>query len=266
MHSTPHPDQIAAFVSSMPDNYTEYFESTGIAHHTAVALAHGDQLVSAGLFDVGSGDVGVADVAGICLIAEDRPGLLSTISSALFVMDLELVHAQAYTRTSPEGRRQAVDLFWLRPKVACKPLPDSTVVAKLVARIVRLLENSLDGGRERSLRPGRAADRRIDTRVKFSEEDNGRTCVLEVETSDRSGLLLALSSALFNERVQIVSSAVRTASGRVFDRFTLVEFDGSPLNAERRLELQVAVISAIEPAKHSTRPPPVVEHRESEPA
>ena len=261
MDSVPHPDQIAAFVSSMPDSYTEYFEPSAIASHTAVALAHGEQLVSAGLFDVGS-----ADIAGVCVIAEDRPGLLSTISSALFIIERKLVHAQAYTRTSPEGRRQAVDLFWLRPNSACKPLPGSTAVAKLVARITELLKGGHGKARELSLRANRAADRRIDTRVKFSEEDNGRTCVLEVETSDRSGLLLALSSALFEERVQIVSSAVRTANGRVFDRFTLVEFDGSPLNAERRLALQVAVISAIEPAKHTSRPPPAVEHRDTEPA
>ena len=90
-----------------------------------------------------------------------------------------------------------------------------------------------------------------ETRVRFIEDEVGALSVLEVETGDRSGLLLALSQALFAQRVQIVQSAVRTRKGRVFDRFVVVELDGSPISPARRLSIQVAVLGAIGFAEHA---------------
>jgi [protein-PII] uridylyltransferase len=83
--------------------------------------------------------------------------------------------------------------------------------------------------------------------VRFIENADGNFSTLEVETGDRSGLLLALSQALYNQRVQIVGSQVKTTGQRVFDRFHIVELDNSPISAARRLEIQVAVLSAVDP-------------------
>ncbi|MGC4091877.1 MAG: hypothetical protein QM756_29135 [Polyangiaceae bacterium] len=83
--------------------------------------------------------------------------------------------------------------------------------------------------------------------VRFIENADGNFSTLEVETGDRSGLLLALSQALFQQRVQIIGSQVKTVKGRVYDRFHIVEFDGSAIGAARRLEIQVAVLSAVDP-------------------
>jgi [protein-PII] uridylyltransferase len=92
--------------------------------------------------------------------------------------------------------------------------------------------------------------------VRFIEDANGALCTLEVETEDRSGLLLSLSRALHAQKAQIVRSEVRTKGGRVFDRFVITEVDGSPVSPGRRLEIQVAVLSAAEPAKRLTSAPP----------
>ena len=83
--------------------------------------------------------------------------------------------------------------------------------------------------------------------VRFIEGEDGTFATLEVETFDRSGLLLSLSQALFSQRVQIVGSQVKTRGGRVFDRFHIVEFDNKPISPARRLEIQVAILSAIDP-------------------
>ncbi|HEX6765621.1 MAG TPA: hypothetical protein VF103_09095, partial [Polyangiaceae bacterium] len=53
--------------------------------------------------------------------------------------------------------------------------------------------------------------------------------------------------ALFQQRVQIVASQVKTNGTRVFDRFSIVELDGKPIGSARRLEIQVAVLSAVDP-------------------
>jgi UTP:GlnB (protein PII) uridylyltransferase len=47
--------------------------------------------------------------------------------------------------------------------------------------------------------------------------------------------------------VSIVQSEVKTIGERVFDRFSVVELDGSPISPARRLQIQVAVMSAVEP-------------------
>ena len=86
-----------------------------------------------------------------------------------------------------------------------------------------------------------------ETVVRFIEGEDGTFATLEVETFDRSGLLLALSQALFAQRVQIVGSQVKTRGGRVFDRFHIVEFDNKPISPARRLDIQVAVLTAIDP-------------------
>ena len=83
--------------------------------------------------------------------------------------------------------------------------------------------------------------------MRFLEASDGSFSTLEVETGDRSGLLLALAQALFNQRVQIVSSQVKTTGTRVYDRFSIVELDGSPISPSRRLEIQVAVLTAVDP-------------------
>jgi UTP:GlnB (protein PII) uridylyltransferase len=83
--------------------------------------------------------------------------------------------------------------------------------------------------------------------VRFIESDAGQFSTLEVETDDHSGLLQTLASALFQARVQINSSQIRTDGTRVFDRFNILELEGSPISPERRLKIQVAVLGAIEP-------------------
>ena len=86
-----------------------------------------------------------------------------------------------------------------------------------------------------------------ETVVRFIEGEDGSFTTLEVETGDRSGLLLSLSQALFKQRVQIVASQVKTVNNRVYDRFSIVEFDSKPISPARRLEIQVAVLTAIDP-------------------
>ncbi len=89
--------------------------------------------------------------------------------------------------------------------------------------------------------------RPIETTVRFIEGEGGCS-VLEVETSDRSGFVRGLSHALIQESVQIVQAEVRRVTGGVQDRFVITGRDGLPLSPEKRLALQVAVLSAVDMA------------------
>ena len=140
--------------------------------------------------------------------------------------------------------------FWVRHDAPEKRGGPVTLddIEGLRTTLTGLLEGRVD--RERASDSGfvlPATPSSVETVVRFIEGDDGSFATLEVETGDRSGLLLALAQALFQQRVQIVASQVKTNGTRVFDRFSIVELDGKPIGAPRRLEIQVAVLTAVDP-------------------
>jgi [protein-PII] uridylyltransferase len=239
------------FVESLPRAYAEKYPKDVILAHASVASGRTKGQVAVGLF----GKAG----NGLCVVADDRPGLLSVISGALVLCSFDVNHAEVFTRSVPEGRREAVDLFWVRKLDA--PPGTSLVQADAERFQVALTEYLASGADLKSAVERRIAGRAaagpakpVDATVRFVADAAGGLATLEVETGDRSGLLFALASALFAQRVQILESEVHTENDRVYDRFRLVEFSGAPIDASRRLEIQVAVLTAMEPARRSVPP------------
>ncbi len=183
----------------------------------------------------------------MCVVADDRPGLLATISAAFVLAGLDVIDATAHTRKTSGGRREAVDMFWVRYTEPAKR--SERVAAADAEAVARVLVDLLEGRLDREVASRRSvgpAPKASETKVRFVENEDGELATLEVETDDRSGLLLALSQALFDQKVQIVESAVKTEGARVLDRFQIVELDGKPIQPQRRLEIQVSVLSAIQ--------------------
>jgi UTP:GlnB (protein PII) uridylyltransferase len=211
-------------------------------------------VVHARLADERSGPVCVGafeqrgDLTGVCIVADDQPGLLATISEAMVHCQMDVVNAEVFTRRIG-ARTEAVDLFWLRKLDGGRPV---VVTPEHVVELQRTLEELLDNTfepREVNL-PVADGVTASESRVRFIEDEEGALSTLEIETEDRSGLLYSLSRALFAQRVHVLRCEVRTESSRrVVDRFKIAESDGSAVGPGRRLEIQVAVLSAIEPAK-----------------
>lgn len=226
---------IAAFAESLPAEYSKHFNPAQIAAHAhaSVRRRNGDLVVAAFPWNQ-------PGISGICVVADDRPGLLSQISAALTELGFEVDSAAAFTRSASPP--EAVDVFWVRDGKGA--LDESQVAA-----LSDLLKEILSG---RELRPRMrspetsAASSAEGTTVRFLEDSNGALDVLEVETDDRSGLLWAITRALFDAQVQIISSQVKTKGPRVLDRFALVELSGAPISSERRLAIQIAVLSALQ--------------------
>ena len=229
----------------MPRRYREKHDEAASEAHARVALERGDAIAHAGMLSPSRGAPST-----LCIVAEDRPGLLAIISAALVLAGVDVMDAEAHTRRTSGGRAEAVDLFWVRragQERHGEPLtpPD---IAEVNSVLIGLLEGRVD---EETARPPEVAPAAgpIETTVRFLGEDDGSLSVLEVETDDRSGLLLALARALFRQRVQIEQSEVKTNGGRVRDRFSIVELSGAPISPERRLGIQVAVLGAVDPAR-----------------
>lgn len=197
----------------------------------------------------------------ICVVVDDRAGLLAILSYALAVNGLDVRRAKAYTRVRPDQGPQAVDFFWVRSSgsditVEDGALPGIRCESSIDERI-RQFEITLKGllfeGRREDLSlldlstPERKSTQ-YETRVRFVEDAAGGLAVLEVETGDRLGLLFCLAHALHAEGVNINSAEVTTVEGRVVDRFGITELGGGAIDQVRRLTVQVAVLAAILPA------------------
>jgi [protein-PII] uridylyltransferase len=235
------PDLVAAFYDSMPARYRELFDRGAAREHAAIVARRGQAHAHVEIWKrLPRGG------AIVCIVADDRPGLLSFISAALVVHAMDVIAAQVYTRAAPQGA-EAVDLFWLRRDGALKsPVFESDVSG--IAGVLRSLvtrELTIDAiTRETGARP--VPPPGASTHVTFEETAKTGFAVLTVETFDRPGLLLAITKALSRARVQIIASEAMSREGRVVDRFTLVELDGAPLHPNRRGILRVEVLAAID--------------------
>ena len=240
----PSEDFLRSFAASLPESYRGNFDASAIAAHARIARERESAPANVGSFFSNR-----VPGAAICVVADDRPGLLATISAALVLCNLDVIEAEAYTRRVAGKHDEAVDIFWVRHESGgeARLALSHEESRQLCQTLIGLIEGKLDRKRvDSSSRPA-VTPAAKETVVRFIEGEDGTFATLEVETFDRSGLLLALSQALFSQRVQIVGSQVKTRGGRVFDRFHIVEFDNKPISPARRLEIQVAILSAIDP-------------------
>lgn len=238
------PAHVKAFAESLPPSYRAAFDWSAIAEHAALSQRRRPLHPAVGTCH-SSRFAGHA----LCVIADDQPGLLATISAALIGDRLDVIAAEAYTRRDATPLREAVDVFWVRRMDGSDP--ERALAAELITHLestlTRLLLDHYDPNTARiPTQPPRARGETIETTVRFLEDKGGMLSTLEVETGDRAGLLLVLARSLYEQQVQIVSSSVRTEQGRVKDRFDITELDDQPIRPDRRLLVQVAVLNAVQ--------------------
>jgi UTP:GlnB (protein PII) uridylyltransferase len=187
---------------------------------------------------------------GHCLfvVADDRPGLLAILCAAMVEQRLDVTAAEAYTRGGKSGKREAIDVFWVRrvDRLHQETVLDESARLRIEQAINQRLEEEScpPTPRPPSVFPAPAGGS-ASAVVRFLENRAGNLSTLEVEASDRIGLLLVLSRTLTKQNVQIVSSRVRTEAGQIRDSFEITELDDSPIGPDRRLAIQVAVLSAL---------------------
>jgi [protein-PII] uridylyltransferase len=240
----PSEDFLRSFGASLPESYRSNFDDSAIAAHARVARERESAPANIGAFFSNRGPG-----AAICVVANDRPGLLATISAALVLCGLDVIEAEAYTRRVQGQPDEAVDIFWVRHEDPAdhRLRLSHEEILQLCQTLIGLIEGKLDRRIVDPSARATATPAAKETVVRFIEGADGTFATLEVETFDRSGLLLALSQALFSQRVQIVGSQVKTRGGRVYDRFHIVELDNRPISPSRRLDIQVAILTAIDP-------------------
>jgi UTP:GlnB (protein PII) uridylyltransferase len=228
----------------MPARYRQLFHGSTVHEHAAIVARRGRAPAHAEIWRR-LADGGVV----VCVVADDQPGLLSHLGTALTTQSLDLLAAQVYGRSAPRGA-EIVDLLWLRRDEEL----GSAVVDADLARLAELLgglatgELRADG---RALEPRRTSAAGA-TLVRFDDEKSpkGSTSLI-LETVERPGLFRAVLDALLRAGVQLTGS--RRASGgagRVVHRFVIAEGNGVPPDQYRRGVLQAEVLRVVELVAH----------------
>lgn len=219
----------------MPVAYATAFTASEVADHAEVVARRGSLLVHAELCVGPSGEQ-------VCVVAEDRPGLLALVTDALLVHGLSIRNAKVYCRKRADGRSEAVDFFQLKQTKGDVSIGAAELEAFLQTLSELVAEDVLAKSRPSQAPPSNAPT----TRVYFDLEALRRGDVtLLVEAPDTEGLQNAITNALHAQNVHIRASEISTDSGVAHDRFELVSNDPQLLSAVRLCDIQQAVHAAL---------------------
>jgi [protein-PII] uridylyltransferase len=235
---------IDALLSALPERYLLANRPESIVEHGRAVAARGNRV--AHVVRVPSRH---PEAAELCVVADDRPGLLASIAAALTANRLEVLTAEVYSH--PVGaEREALDLFWVRDRDG-----DAEGVEAALPRLARDLDNVCSGRVPPAdllgARVGSASRWRerpspaVQTEVLFDNRASPRHTVVEVYSKDRLGLLYTLAEAFHELGLSIALSKINTEGARVADVFYVREPDGSKVAAgSRQQEIHDALLRA----------------------
>ncbi|HLK39037.1 MAG TPA: HD domain-containing protein, partial [Polyangiaceae bacterium] len=234
------PDRLDAFLSTMPERYLLANGPESIAQHARVVDERGSRAAH-----VGRTQSRHPEAAELCVVADDRPGLLASIAAAIASGRLEILAAQVYSRsvaqTSGPPRVEAVDVFWVRDR-------DGSIegVERALPRLAADLEEVCSGRVAAEdlmrVRTGAASPWRerpspaVPTEILIDDRASPRHTVVEVFAKDRPGLLYTLAHALHELGLSIALSKINTEGTRVADVFYVNELDMTKVSSPGRFE------------------------------
>ncbi len=239
---------LAEYLESMPERYVLANAPEAIAAHAELARLHQGAPSATG--EVSAAVVPSRHVAAaeICVVAQDRPGLLAAITAALAASRLEVHGAQIHSRVTASGV-QAVDLFWVRDRGeglegVARALP------KLTRDIGRVLAGEIGATELARLRGGSLKERsapKVPIQVSIDDRASPRQTVIEVLARDRPGLLFAVSDALYRLGLSITVAKINTEGMRVADVFYVREQDGGKVQkGARSAEVHRRLVEVLE--------------------
>jgi [protein-PII] uridylyltransferase len=219
----------------MPERYLLGTAPERVVEHARIvhARALGTPTVA-----VLSSDSGAS--AELCVVADDRPGLLASISAALAANRLAVLEAQIYSRSRPDGGSEAVDLFFVRAPgvIAAEELRRTAhkVECDLAAILDdRLVADELVRPRIEAVQSARRSPS-IKTEVIVDNRASAGLTVVEVFTRDRPALLYLLARAFRDLKLSIQIAKINTEGTRVADVFYVSDANGSKLESVERID------------------------------
>jgi [protein-PII] uridylyltransferase len=244
------PLALSELLSGMPDRYLLSTRMGSVLQHARVALGRKRGAVEVAIVSSPEGRHD-EEIAELCIVADDAPGLLARIAAAITASRLEVHAAEVYSRALVSGKKEAVDVFHVRDRAdgvsgVARALP------RLAQDLARLAEGSVT---PEALLEGRIGARSpwrerpspaVATEVSVDDRASPTHTIVEVFTKDRPGLLYVLSHALQKLGLTIALSKINTEGSRVADVFYVSELDGTKVSRPERVkEIRERVLAAL---------------------
>jgi UTP:GlnB (protein PII) uridylyltransferase len=234
------PEALAQFIASMPPTYSAAFGANDAEEHARIVYERGREPGRAVVWRFLPQGVAI-----MCVVTDDKPGLVALVSSAFLAHALDVRAAQIYCRTCADGRTEAVDFFWLRGLPGGMPMDEARLEA--CARTIRELL-SADAARAADITdappPGGDAAASVTITRESALHDIWEVVLV---ARDFHGLLHTVARLLHQHGLEVVRCEIRTEGGMARDRFFVTAYNGQP--AEPQLTLfrgsLLGVISAM---------------------
>jgi UTP:GlnB (protein PII) uridylyltransferase len=209
----------AKFIESMPPAYTQAFDVVDAEEHARIAAERGSHPARVVVWrKLPQG------VAILCVVADDRPGLVALVSAAFLAHALDVRSAQIYCRTHADGRLEAVDFFWLRNVAPGLPLDARLEACTRTIRELLGAEAALP-----ELVEGASGSGDQQARVTYvPDATTPERWEVELEARDFPGLLHTVARLLHQHGLEVVRCEIRTEAGIARDRFFVTSFNGAP--------------------------------------
>ncbi len=233
--------QMNQFIATMPAVYERLYGAGEVAEHAAIVARRAGKLVHAELWQSKKGPL-------LCVVAEDRPGLLALVTDALLAQGMAIQSARAFCREVGKDRAEAVDFLGLRAiggSEAVAAQLDGDALQAFLHSLNELIASDM-ARRAAASSSTPPAESKPSTLVYFERQSLAEgSYLLVVDAPDSDGLLHAVSSALHAKGMRILACEIRTVGGRALDRF---EVEPSPPRVVKDSELcavQLAVLDAL---------------------
>jgi [protein-PII] uridylyltransferase len=228
----------SAFIRTMPAAYAQAFDHADANEHARIVLGRGSAIAQVAVWRMLPQGVAI-----LCVVADDRPGLVALVSAAFLAHALDVRSAQIYCRALEEGRVEAVDFFWLRNVSSGAPL-DVTRLEACARTIRELLAAEADD--PDLLDQATVGD--IGARVGFAPDPAASDRYeVTLEARDFPGLLHTVARLLHQHGLEVIRCEIRTEDGIARDRFWVTSFSGGePLSQLQQFRTALlGVITAI---------------------
>lgn len=226
-----------AFLATMPERYLLANAAESVVAHASLSASRGDSVVALDVLP--HRHEGVVE---LCVVAEDRPGLLARIAAAITASRLEVLAAQVYSREpAGGGPAEAVDVFLVRDRGDSAALAERALT-RLRRDLAALERGELTASELLRDRTGGRGGRReraspaVSTEIVLDDRASPRHTIIEVFARDRPGLLHAVAQELYELGLDIALSKINTEGTRVADVFYVTERDGAKVRPGERFK------------------------------